>query len=131
MNTVRRTPAGVTRTCPHCRAVILASSAVCPSCKKHLRFAPGTEAVLPSFSPLRVAGSIRHPNAGEAWEYAVTVTITNDKGEEVTRQIVGVGALEPGEERTFTFAVEVFTPGGAAESAERTAAKASERAGLI
>jgi hypothetical protein len=118
----RRTPAGATRTCPHCRAVILQSSAVCPSCKKHLRFAPGAEAVPPSFSPLRVASTIRHPNAGEAWEYAVTVTVTNDRGEEVTRQIVGVGALEPGEERTFSFAVEVFTPGAVAEAAERSAA---------
>ena len=31
-------------------------------------------------------------------------------GEEVVRQIVGVGALQPNEGRTFTFAVEVFTP---------------------
>jgi hypothetical protein len=38
------------------------------------------------------------------------VSIRNDRGEEVTRQVVGVGALQPGEERTFTFAVEVFAP---------------------
>jgi hypothetical protein len=62
-----------------------------------------------------VEGSIHHPNAGEAWEYAVVVTITNDRGEELTRQVVGVGALQPGEERTFTFGVEVFTPSGLAE----------------
>lgn len=66
--------------------------------------------MLPTFSPLRVDGSIRHPNVGESWEYSVLVTITNDKGEEITRQIVGVGALTPGEGRTFSFAVEVFTP---------------------
>jgi hypothetical protein len=95
--------------------VILRSTTVCPSCKKHLRFAPGGEGILPTFSPLRVEGSIRHPNAGEAWEYAVVVTITNDRGEELTRQVVGVGALQPGEERTFTFGVEVFTPSGLAE----------------
>ena len=41
------------------------------------------------------------------------ISITNDRGEEVTRQIVGVGALQPGEQRKFTFAVEVFTPAGA------------------
>ena len=89
--------------------MILQSAAVCPSCRKHLRFIPGTEA-LPTFSPLRVEGSIRHPNVGEAWEYSVLVTISNDRGEEVGRQIVGVGALQPGEGRTFTFSVEVFAP---------------------
>ena len=36
---------------------------------------------------------------------------------EIARQIVGVGALEPGEARTFTFAVEVFTPAAMAEAA--------------
>jgi hypothetical protein len=115
VSTVRRTPAGATRTCPHCRAVILQSTSVCPSCRKHLRFDPGAggDAAVPTFSPLRVEGSIRHPKIGEAWEYAVTVSITNDRGEEVARQIVGVGAIQPGEQRKFTFAVEVFTPAGA------------------
>jgi len=111
----RRTPAGATRTCPHCRAVILQSTSVCPSCRKHLRFTPraGGDAIVPTFSPLRVEGSIRHPHDGEAWEYAVTVLITNDRGDEVSRQIVGVGAIKPGEQRKFTVAVEVFTPEGA------------------
>lgn len=117
-------PAGATRLCPHCGAVILRSAAVCPSCRKHLRYAP-TADVQPQFVPLRVAGAIRHPVSGqEPWEYAVTVTITDDQGKEVARQIVGVGALAPGEARTFTFAVEVFTPAGMAE-----AALAAERAG--
>ena len=118
MSTVRRTPAGATRTCPHCRAVILQSTSVCPSCRKHLRFAPGagggTEA--PTFSPLRVEGAIRHPNSGEAWEYAVVISITNDRGEEVTRQVVGVGAIPPGEHRKFAFAVEVFAPAEVADA---------------
>jgi hypothetical protein len=93
--------------------VVLQSAAVCPSCKKHLRFVPSAEAVA-TVTPLRVEGSVRHPDAmGEAWEYSVLVTITNDRGEEVGRQVVGVGALQPGEERTFTFSVEVFAPGGA------------------
>ncbi len=38
------------------------------------------------------------------------VSITNDRGVELTRQIVGVGAIKPGELRNFTFAVEVFAP---------------------
>lgn len=111
MSTLRKTPAGATRTCPHCRAVILASAATCPSCRKHLRFAPGAEAQ-PTFSPLRVDGTVRHPNVGEAWEYSVVITIRNDKGEEVGRQIVGVGALQPGEGRSFTLSVDVFAPQG-------------------
>jgi hypothetical protein len=44
------------------------------------------------------------------------VTITNDRGEEVTRQIIGVGAIQPGEQRKFTFAVEVFAPAGALDT---------------
>ncbi|MEO6526328.1 MAG: hypothetical protein ABIP93_06860 [Gemmatimonadaceae bacterium] len=115
MSNVRRTPAGATRPCPHCRAVILQSMTVCPTCRKHLKFSPSGDAVVPTFSPLRVEGSIRHPNEGEAWEYSVMVTITNDRGEEIGRQVVGVGALQPGEERKFTFAVEVFAPGLAIE----------------
>ncbi|HEY9229927.1 MAG TPA: hypothetical protein VIP11_24965 [Gemmatimonadaceae bacterium] len=117
MSTVRRAAAGATRTCPHCRTVILASAAVCPACKKHLRFEPGVNTAMPgpgvpAFTPLRVEGSITHPDAGEAWEYSVVISIKNERGEEVTRQIVGVGALQPGEGRKFTFAVEVFTPDG-------------------
>jgi hypothetical protein len=57
-----------------------------------------------------VEGSIRHPNDGEAWEYAVMVSITNDRGVELARQVVGVGAMKPGEQRKFTVAVEVFGP---------------------
>jgi hypothetical protein len=59
-----------------------------------------------------VEGSIRHPDSGEAWEYSVVISIKNERGDEVARQVVGVGALQPGEKRTFTFAVEVFTPDG-------------------
>lgn len=61
-------------------------------------------------------GSIRHPNNGEAWEYAVTVTITNERGVELTRQIVGVGAIKPSELRNFLVAVEVF---GSREEADQ------------
>ena len=114
MSTVGRPPAGATRICPHCRAVILQSASVCPSCRKHLRFAPGADGApaVPTFSPLRVEGSIRHPSEGGAWEYAVVVSIRDDRGKEVTRQVVGVGAIPPGEERTFTFLVEAYAPVG-------------------
>jgi hypothetical protein len=54
---------------------------------------------------------VRHPEAGEAWEYSIVISVKNDRGDEVTRQVVGVGALQPGEGRTFTVSVDVFTPG--------------------
>lgn len=104
---------GTTRDCPHCKARILESAAVCPACKHHLRFDPkAAHRALPSFSPLRVEGTIRHPTVGEAWEYSVMISIRNGRGEEISRQVVGVGSLQPTEQRTFTFAVEVFTPPG-------------------
>jgi hypothetical protein len=114
VSTVRRAAAGATRTCPHCRTVILQSAAVCPACKKHLRFesTPAAQAAasVPTFSPLRLEGSVRHPDAGAAWEYSIVISVKNDRGDEVTRQVVGVGALQPGEGRSFTFSVDVFKP---------------------
>ena len=112
MTTARQGVPGTTRTCPHCRATILESASVCPACQHHLRFAHGmAERAAPSFSPLRVEGTIRHPAVGESWEYSVMLSIRNDRGEEIARQVVGVGALQASEQRTFTLAVEVFTPG--------------------
>ena len=114
MSIARSSAPGTTRTCPHCRAVILDSASVCPACKKYLRFDRATVSrALPTFSPLRVEGVIRHPDAGAAWEYSVMISIRNERGEEIGRQVVGVGALKPGEARTFTFAVEVFAPADA------------------
>jgi len=111
MSSVRPGAPGATRVCPHCRATILESASICPVCQHHLRFDPGAaKRALPSFVPLRVEGTIRHPSAGEPWEYAVMLSIRNDSGEEIARQIIGVGALHPSERRTFTLAVEVFTP---------------------
>lgn len=97
-----------TRTCPHCRETILESAQTCPACKHHLRFggpaqisaAPGT------ITPLKVEGSIRNPNGGN-WEYSMVLTIRNERGEEVARKLVGVGAMQAEEERTFTLSVEL------------------------
>lgn len=112
MSTTRQGAPGATRTCPHCRTTILESAVVCPSCRHHLRFgAAGADRAQASSTPLRVEGTIRHPPAGAAWEYSMLLTIRNERGEEVARQVVGVGALQPQEERTFTLAVEVFGAG--------------------
>ncbi|HUP00799.1 MAG TPA: hypothetical protein VM737_04670, partial [Gemmatimonadota bacterium] len=96
---------------PLCKATILESASVCPACRHHLRFDPqSTKQTWSSFSSLRVEGTIHHPPSGEPWEYSVTLTIRDDEGEEILRQVVGVGAFKPSEERTFTVEVEVLTP---------------------
>jgi hypothetical protein len=124
MSTVRQGPAGTTRSCPHCRAMILESASVCPACRHHLRFDPGAaQRAIPAFSPLKVEGTIRHPDAGEPWEYSVVVSIKNEKGEEVARQVVGVGALQSQERRTFSLAVEVFTGASAKAPGSGSAAR--------
>lgn len=53
---------------------------------------------------------MRHPGTTQVLEYSMIMTIRNERGEEIARQIVGVGALQPSETRTFSLAVEVFTP---------------------
>jgi hypothetical protein len=110
---VRQAEPGATRSCPHCRTTILESASICPACKKYLRFDPEAAARAasgPTMVPLKVEGTVRHPETGAAWEYSIVVSIRNERGEEVTRQVVGVGALQPSESRTFSFAVEVFAP---------------------
>jgi hypothetical protein len=42
------------------------------------------------------------------WEYSVVLVSRDNAGIEVTRQVVGVGALQPAEQRSFTLSVEVF-----------------------
>ncbi len=42
----------------------------------------------------------------------MVLTIRNERGEELARQVVGVGALRPAEARNFSLSVEVLTPGG-------------------
>lgn len=106
--------AGRTRVCPHCKATILESALVCPQCRHHLHFT-GAAAAPPEpagFTALKVEGTVHHPQRGGGWEYSVVLTIRNEKGEELSRQVVGVGALREAQSRTFTLSVEVLTPGG-------------------
>jgi hypothetical protein len=102
---------GKTRTCPHCKAVILESLSICPGCLHHLRFdSEAAKRQVAATSALRVEGLIRHPPLEEPWEYFVTIAIRNDRGEEVARQVVNVGALQGAEKRTFTLSVEMLPP---------------------
>jgi hypothetical protein len=104
--------AGESWGCPHCREVILRSAATCPACQRHLHFravgSPRTARV--SLCPLTVDGKIRHPGSGTDWEYSVLVEIHDEHDNIVSRRVVGVGALRPGESRKFTLRVEVLTP---------------------
>ena len=93
-----------------CRETILESAAVCPACRHHLRFDAGADASqAPAPTPLRIEGSIRHPADGEPWEYTVVVSIRNDRGEEIARKLIGVGVMNPNEQRTFTLLVEAVS----------------------
>ncbi len=101
---------GKTRTCPHCKATILDSATVCPGCQHHLRFDPAVQRMLPAATPLRVEGTVRHPHDADTWEYTIVMAVRNERGEELTRQVVGVGVLAPDDVRSFSLAVELFAP---------------------
>jgi hypothetical protein len=104
--------AGKTRTCPHCKATILESLTICPGCLHHLRFdQEAAKRQVAAASALRVEGVISHPSsAAEPWEYFVVIAVRNERGEEVTRHVVNVGALRNTEKRTFALSVDVMTP---------------------
>ena len=114
MTGTRPAVAGTTRSCPHCRTTILESAVICPQCRHHLKFGA---AALPQrqtegFTALRVQGDLARSSDGGDWEYSVVVSVRNERGEEVSRHVVGVGALRPAESRTFTLSVEVLKPAG-------------------
>ena len=115
---------GKTRTCPHCKATILESLSICPGCMHHLRFdQEAARRQVAATSALRVDGVIRHPPLEEPWEYFVTISVRNERGEEVTRQVVGVGVLHSAEKRTFALSVEVMpAPAPHAPNGTRAAA---------
>lgn len=103
--------AGATRACPHCKATILESSSICPACKHYLRIdGAQAEQATATTTSLRVEGAIQQPTDGGTCEYSMLLTIRNERGEEVARQLVGVGAMRPGEKRTFTLSVETSEP---------------------
>jgi len=110
MSVARPDAAGKTRTCPHCKATILESLTICPGCLHHLRFdQQAAKRQVAAVSALRVEGVITHPStAAEPWEYFVVIAVRNERGEEVTRQVVNVGALHNADKRTFALSVEVM-----------------------
>ena len=125
MNTGRVVLTGKTRVCPHCKIddsrklerLSRLASITCGSTRRR----SSSGALQPAFSALRVEGGFKHPAGGEPWEYSVVISIRNDRGEELARKVVGVGALAPNEGRTVTLSVDVFTATGTAVEVERRA----------
>lgn len=108
MSTPRPGTPGALRECPHCKESILESAAVCPACKHHLRFDERAAVKLPEgHTPLSIEGSFRNPADDLDWEYSLIVTIKNEQGKEIARKLIGVGALNPNEKRTFSLSVEM------------------------
>ncbi len=108
----RRAAVGKTRACPHCRATILESAAVCPACRHHLRFESrrGEQPQAASQVALKVSGQFAREAAAGPGEYHVVVVIRDAGGAELARKVVGVGGLAPGEERKVDLSVEIFDP---------------------
>jgi hypothetical protein len=108
----RRAAVGKTRSCPHCRATILESAAVCPACRHHLRFESrrGEQPQAASQVALKVSGQFGREATSGPGEYHVVVVIRDAGGAELARKVIGVGGLAPGEERKVDLTVEIFDP---------------------
>lgn len=108
----RRAAVGKTRSCPHCRATILESAAVCPACRHHLRFESrrGEQPAPEGQVALKVSGQFARQAAAGPGEYHVVVVIRDAGGAELARKVIGVGGLAPGEERKVDLTVEIFDP---------------------
>ncbi len=93
--------------------MVLQSANVCPGCHHHLKFNAGAEPDAKNLSAMRIEGTIHHPVPNEPCEYCVVISITNERGEKITRQVVGVGALQAGERHKYTFSVDLIPSRGA------------------
>jgi len=110
MSSVRSGSPGATRVCPHCKATVLESAAICPGCRHHLRFGGAGHALEAGegYSALSVDGTIAHTQTSEPCEYCVVLEVRNDRGESMARQVVGVGVLQSGEVRRLNVSVEML-----------------------
>jgi hypothetical protein len=119
MSSARAGTPGATRVCPHCKAIVLETATVCPGCRHHLRFS-SSDALAPAegYCAFNIEGTIAHKHPGEHCEYCIVLDIRNERGEQVIRQVVGVGALHPGELRRLSLAVEMLPARAAAPKAD-------------
>ena len=108
MSAARPSAPGLTRNCPHCKSTVLASASVCPACQHHLRFNSPTAVPAPTgYAALQVEGTVRHKQLDEPCEFCVVLSIANERGEQLTRQVVSVGMLQPYESRKFSVSVNL------------------------
>ena len=86
---------------------------MCPACRKHLRFEATKGEVTRAEAreiALRVEGTVEHAAVDKPWEYSVLITVRDERGEDVARHVVNVGAIQGGSKRSFVLSVEVFKP---------------------
>jgi hypothetical protein len=101
--------AGKTRPCPHCKSMILESLSICPGCRHHIRFDKEAARRQAAAKPaLSVEGMVSHPPGGDTCEYYVVLAVRNERGEEVSRHVMSVGALHAGDKRAFALTVELL-----------------------
>jgi len=74
-----------------------------------------------------VEGTIRHPPTEAPWEYSVLVQVRDAQGAILAKQVVGVGAIQPGDARTFTLQVEMRATEASAHAAAAARPPAPER----
>ena len=86
---------------------MLETAAICPGCRHHLRF--NTDASQSTsdegYTALSVDGSISHKVGSEPCEYFVVLDIRDERDQQLARQVVGVGVLQPGEQRHLNVSV--------------------------
>lgn len=95
----------MTRTCPHCKATILASALICPGCRGHLRF-DKSGGPPPTTAAWQIEGSFEAERPGEEMEYSILVSVRDERNEEIARHVLNVGSLQGSERRTFTVSIE-------------------------
>src|SRR5512146_1587087 len=110
-------PVGEAWNCPHCGQRILRSAVNCPACQRRLRFDTGTAAQAAAICPLRVEGTIHQAPSETGWEYSVLVQVRDAQGAVLAKHVVSVGAIQPGDTRTFSLQVEVRGPEDPAHAA--------------
>jgi hypothetical protein len=101
--------AGESRSCPHCKSIILKSATTCPLCRHNLRFqAIGAGPVTrPTNCAFLVEGAVKNRGDDEALEYFILMEVRDDAGKLISRQSVGVGAIRRAENRIFSLRVEL------------------------
>lgn len=119
---------GETWNCPHCGEMILRSAVSCPACQRRLRFdtAASLQSSPTTVCPFSIESVIRHPGTEGPWEYSVIVQIYDAGGETLTKHVVGVGAVQPGETRRFTLRVEMQVLGQSPPAAASSRRPATE-----